>query len=177
MSKIKGLVKQWPGYVLWYNDWLQFTLYQNRLQGSTVKTISMHTWLSGTFSDNMLAQVTLWIESKIPNMSPLINVCYIWGIFKPSKIQLSYGVQLKVKSIRLNANVEEWEERKNSKHLEGGNIQVNLVYKEKKLLDYCTKKRKHSFSILKALFSSDTRQSMKRRITTERWAEIYTRCG
>ena len=40
---------------------------------------------------------------------------------------------------------------------------------------YCTKKRKHSFHILKALFSSDTRQSMKRWITTERWAEIYTK--
>ena len=33
---------------------------------------------------------------------------------------------------------------------------------------YCTKKRKHSFRILKVLFSSDTRQSMKRRITTAR---------
>ena len=41
---------------------------------------------------------------------------------------------------------------------------------------YCMKKRKHSFHILKVLFSSDTRQSMKRRITTESRAEIYTRC-
>ena len=32
---------------------------------------------------------------------------------------------------------------------------------------YFTKKRKPSFHILKALFSFDTRQSMKRRITTE----------
>ena len=45
------------------------------------------------------------------------------------------------------------------------------------LFHYCTKKRKHSFSILKPLFSSDIHQSMKRRITSERWAEIYTRCG
>ena len=42
------------------------------------------------------------------------------------------------------------------------------------LFHYCTKELKHSFSILKAIFSSDTRQSMKRRITTEWWAEIYT---
>ena len=45
------------------------------------------------------------------------------------------------------------------------------------ILHYCTKKRKHSFHILKALLSSDTRQTIKRRITTERWAGIYTRCG
>ena len=35
------------------------------------------------------------------------------------------------------------------------------------------KKREHSLSILKA-YSSDTRQSMKRRIKTERWTEIYS---
>ena len=40
-------------------------------------------------------------------------------------------------------------------------------------LHYSTKKREHSFSILKA-FSFDTLQSMKRRITTERWTEIYS---
>ena len=34
-------------------------------------------------------------------------------------------------------------------------------------LHYSTKKREHSFSILKA-FLSDTRQSMKRRIATKR---------
>ena len=33
---------------------------------------------------------------------------------------------------------------------------------------YYMKKRKRSFGKLKTLFSSDTRQSMKRRITTER---------
>ena len=35
-------------------------------------------------------------------------------------------------------------------------------------LHYSTKKRYHVLDILKSLFSSDTRQSMKRRIATER---------
>ena len=39
---------------------------------------------------------------------------------------------------------------------------------------HSSKKREHSFSILKSSFSSDTRQSMKRRIKTERRTEIYS---
>ena len=35
-------------------------------------------------------------------------------------------------------------------------------------LHYSTKKRYHVLTILKSFFSSDTRQSMKRRIATER---------
>ena len=53
----------------------------------------------------------------------------------------------------------------------------NPSYNSLNIFHYSTKKRKHSFHIMKVLFSSDTRQSMKRRITTERRAEIYTRCG
>ena len=51
-------------------------------------------------------------------------------------------------------------------------IEMNIA-KTKGMVVNSTKKRQHYFDILKA-FSSDTHQSIKRRIVTERLTEIYT---
>ena len=44
------------------------------------------------------------------------------------------------------------------------------------LQNFTIARKSRFFYILKVLFSSDTRQSMKRRITTERRAEIFLLC-
>ena len=59
-----------------------------------------------------------------------------------------------------------------SKILHQGMCFLSISYCEKSVgtteLHYSTKKRYHVLTILKSFFSSDTRQSMKRRIATER---------